>query len=485
MDGEKTIVRRSFENIRGHSACWFCPSLLENITSSNSYDQDLQRAGTSPTARRIARRPEGDPIRGRAGTEALHAVRAKRVRIVLWNIWKGWAVRGKNPRAVPLVITRAGTPVSNVIAAQRVIPVAPETVPWEGFGISDCNHSTGYVSNGRRPRLTHNAGKMGQQAGTKRRGPLPKPWRLRSDILTMNPDSAGGYTKARSMQHRDALLLLGKHLTWRDGDVVLDVGCGTGEIASLQEKKKNSIAPQLYKNRALSDGHNPPYVLLRAVYVQKRGQTHIADQKEVATVVGLDISKDMVNFATSSNTTEKASFHVLDIQDGSGIREDWRGRFTKAVSFHTVHWIPDKERFLANVHLCLEKATQRVTESSRLQPQYSSAFVGDVLGSEMLANGRCVEECFHWAATTQGERATELRSELKWRCVRTFYEEYVSLAALTQRKERQSCGRSLSHCATVGDVLCAETGIPTIGNFHEEYMSLAALTQSDRAAVGV
>ncbi|KAI8510661.1 hypothetical protein Bbelb_115770 [Branchiostoma belcheri] len=28
------------------------------------------------------------------------------------------AVRGKNPRAVPLVITRAGTPVSNVIAAQ-------------------------------------------------------------------------------------------------------------------------------------------------------------------------------------------------------------------------------------------------------------------------------------------------------------------------------------------------------------------------------
>ncbi|KAI8516665.1 hypothetical protein Bbelb_052460 [Branchiostoma belcheri] len=31
---------------------------------------------------------------------------------------RGRAVRVKNPRAVPLVITRAGTPVSNVIAAQ-------------------------------------------------------------------------------------------------------------------------------------------------------------------------------------------------------------------------------------------------------------------------------------------------------------------------------------------------------------------------------
>ncbi|KAI8484466.1 hypothetical protein Bbelb_377370 [Branchiostoma belcheri] len=61
---------------------------------------------TSPTARRIARRPEGDPIRGRAGTESDAEYTAR-------------AVRGKNPRAVPLVTTRAGTPVSNVIAAQN------------------------------------------------------------------------------------------------------------------------------------------------------------------------------------------------------------------------------------------------------------------------------------------------------------------------------------------------------------------------------
>ncbi|KAI8491392.1 IQ motif-containing GTPase-activating protein 3, partial [Branchiostoma belcheri] len=83
-------------------------------------NQEVQEEhdSTSPTVHRIARRPEGDPIRGRARAEALHAVRAKRVRIVLWNIWKARAVRVKNPRAVPLVITRAGTPVSNVIAAQ-------------------------------------------------------------------------------------------------------------------------------------------------------------------------------------------------------------------------------------------------------------------------------------------------------------------------------------------------------------------------------
>ncbi|KAI8494475.1 Pre-mRNA-processing factor 19 [Branchiostoma belcheri] len=61
--------------------------------------------GTSPTVRWITRRPEGDPIRGRAGTEGDAEYTAR-------------AVRVKNPLAVALVITRAGTPVSNVIAAQ-------------------------------------------------------------------------------------------------------------------------------------------------------------------------------------------------------------------------------------------------------------------------------------------------------------------------------------------------------------------------------
>ncbi|KAI8486584.1 AP-5 complex subunit zeta-1 [Branchiostoma belcheri] len=70
---------------------------------------------TSPTARRIARRPKAG---GRSDPREGWDRGAKRVRIVPRNIWKARAVRGKNPRAVPLVITRAGTPVSNVIAAQ-------------------------------------------------------------------------------------------------------------------------------------------------------------------------------------------------------------------------------------------------------------------------------------------------------------------------------------------------------------------------------
>ncbi|KAI8490164.1 Tubulointerstitial nephritis antigen-like [Branchiostoma belcheri] len=55
----------------------------------------------------------------------------KRVRIVPRNIWKARAVRVKNPRAVPLVITRAGTPVSNVIAAQTT---CQDDVAGEGTG---------------------------------------------------------------------------------------------------------------------------------------------------------------------------------------------------------------------------------------------------------------------------------------------------------------------------------------------------------------
>ncbi|KAI8483377.1 Vam6/Vps39-like protein, partial [Branchiostoma belcheri] len=57
-----------------------------------------------------------NPRSGWYSTSAVQAVRAKRVRIVQWNIWKARAVRIKNP--VLLVITQAGTPVSNAIAAQ-------------------------------------------------------------------------------------------------------------------------------------------------------------------------------------------------------------------------------------------------------------------------------------------------------------------------------------------------------------------------------
>ncbi|KAI8495014.1 hypothetical protein Bbelb_270000 [Branchiostoma belcheri] len=68
-------------------------------------------------ARRIARRPKAG---GRSDPREGWDRGVTRVRIVLWNIWKPRAVRVQNPRAVLLVITRAGTPVSNVIAAQAM-----------------------------------------------------------------------------------------------------------------------------------------------------------------------------------------------------------------------------------------------------------------------------------------------------------------------------------------------------------------------------
>ncbi|KAI8502378.1 hypothetical protein Bbelb_199660 [Branchiostoma belcheri] len=66
----------------------------------------------SPDGRRL----EGDPIRGRAGTEGRNAFESFHG---TFGRPGPYAIR--TPRAVPLVITRAGTPVSNVIAAQQVL----------------------------------------------------------------------------------------------------------------------------------------------------------------------------------------------------------------------------------------------------------------------------------------------------------------------------------------------------------------------------
>ncbi|KAI8488918.1 hypothetical protein Bbelb_334360 [Branchiostoma belcheri] len=74
---------------------WACPD-----------DED----GTSLTARRIGRRPERHPIRGRAGTEVMEAQ----------------AVRVKKPAPYCKVHTaRSGTPISNLIAAQELRRDAP------------------------------------------------------------------------------------------------------------------------------------------------------------------------------------------------------------------------------------------------------------------------------------------------------------------------------------------------------------------------
>ncbi|KAI8513723.1 hypothetical protein Bbelb_080470 [Branchiostoma belcheri] len=80
-----------------------------NFISAVTSSIRVKQAAIVPARPRVGspdgRRPEGDPIRGRAGTEGDAE-------------YTGQAVRVKNPQAVLLVITRAGTPVSNVIAAQ-------------------------------------------------------------------------------------------------------------------------------------------------------------------------------------------------------------------------------------------------------------------------------------------------------------------------------------------------------------------------------
>ncbi|XP_045102473.1 juvenile hormone acid O-methyltransferase-like [Portunus trituberculatus] len=127
------------------------------------------------------------------------------------------------------------------------------------------------------------------------------------------------YVSANAMQKRDALLVLSEYLpqmAWsEEGENVLDIGCGSGDVT------RNLLMPLLPR---------------------------------VEQVVGVDVSRDMVSFASKTFEHNSLSFRQLDIERAVQPRQVFPDGFSKVFSMYCLHWVKDQERCLTNIYQLLQ-----------------------------------------------------------------------------------------------------------------------------------
>ncbi|CAH1258829.1 Hypp9668 [Branchiostoma lanceolatum] len=121
------------------------------------------------------------------------------------------------------------------------------------------------------------------------------------------------YSQNHSFQHKIGEEVLQQYLEWEDGDIVLDAGCGTGELCN-----------------------------------------YISQQPGVASVVGFDLSSDFISYARMNNPSPNVLYHVTDASDPSTIKPEWRDAFNKVVSIFVLNWIKDKATTLKVLNSCLK-----------------------------------------------------------------------------------------------------------------------------------
>ncbi|XP_067010242.2 juvenile hormone acid O-methyltransferase isoform X2 [Anabrus simplex] len=132
------------------------------------------------------------------------------------------------------------------------------------------------------------------------------------------------YSSASGLQRKDAAEVLEEYMArinWSNGDTVLDVGCGSGDVtASL-------LLPGL------------PHTCQR--------------------VLGVDVSHDMVQYAACTHQYPRLHFIQGDIAMEHLKRSElWREAgpgFHKIFSFFCLHWIQEQRRALRNIHALLRK----------------------------------------------------------------------------------------------------------------------------------
>ncbi|XP_077978820.1 juvenile hormone acid O-methyltransferase-like [Glandiceps talaboti] len=123
------------------------------------------------------------------------------------------------------------------------------------------------------------------------------------------------YSKNREVQHSKGLKLLSFwDNDWKDGDIILDVGCGTGELTY-----------------------------------------QIAARKNVSAVVGVDVAPNAIKFAMENSfITNKTRYLLTDVNDIQNKYPEFENFFTKAVSVCVLHWIEDKETAFRNIYRSLK-----------------------------------------------------------------------------------------------------------------------------------
>lgn len=132
-------------------------------------------------------------------------------------------------------------------------------------------------------------------------------------------DQAQLYVSSNALQRRDALAVLNDYLpemAWaEEGEIVMDIGCGSGDVT------RNLLMPLLPR---------------------------------VEEVVGVDVSQDMVNYASKHFQHNSLMFRAMDIGKAIQPRMTFPDGFTKVFSFYCLHWIRDQETCLNNIFQLLQ-----------------------------------------------------------------------------------------------------------------------------------
>lgn len=134
--------------------------------------------------------------------------------------------------------------------------------------------------------------------------------------------NANLYEDASTLQKRDTAAVLAEFIpkiTWKPRELVLDVGCGAGDVTA------GVLMPSI------------PASVVRAV-----------------DTVGVDVSGEMVAHAQKRHSERRVSYAQLDISRPIPDRKTTR-RFSKVFSFYCLHWVKDQNVALLNIHRLLEE----------------------------------------------------------------------------------------------------------------------------------
>jgi len=139
------------------------------------------------------------------------------------------------------------------------------------------------------------------------------------DKQTRNMHDAALYATANQQQKRDASICLAARLptmNWKtDMERVLDIGSGSGDVTC----------------NLLGTALSVPSM-----------------------ITGVDMSPEMVNYASDTFGSETLDFHLMDIGKAMQPRQMFPSGFTKIFSFYCLHWVPDLSTALNNINQLLE-----------------------------------------------------------------------------------------------------------------------------------
>ena len=127
-------------------------------------------------------------------------------------------------------------------------------------------------------------------------------------------ENAELYATSNQLQRRDAAVALAANLpamTWEEGERVLDIGSGSGDVTSS--------------------------LLAQAIPVS----CHL---------VGVDCSHEMVEFANESFASETITFQKMDIVKIHNPRDIFPLGFDKIFSLYCLHWVRDLPVAVKNMH---------------------------------------------------------------------------------------------------------------------------------------